>query len=54
MVGARVGSVTKLKGKGTVNGEIGPCSFCIKFSKSVTMESEIGSGGSVSGKGGPM
>jgi hypothetical protein len=52
MVGARVGDVTKLKGKGSVKGEIGPCSFCIKFSKSVEMETTIGSDGKMAGKGG--
>jgi hypothetical protein len=52
MVGARVGSVTRLKGKGSVKGEIGPCSFCIKFKKSVEMESEIGADGNIAGKGG--
>jgi hypothetical protein len=52
MVGARVGNVTKLKGKGSVYGEIGPCSFCIKFNKSVEMETQIGSDGKMAGKGG--
>ena len=53
MVGARVGGVTRLKGKGRGKGEIGPCSFCIKFDRTIKMETEIGSDGSMSGKGGP-
>jgi hypothetical protein len=52
MVGARVGDVTKLKGKGSVYGEIGPCSFCLKINKSVEMETQIGSDGRMAGKGG--
>lgn len=52
MVGARVGAVTKLKGKGSVKGEIGPCKFCIKFNKSAEMETQIGADGKMAGKGG--
>ncbi|MCC5804856.1 MAG: hypothetical protein JJU00_00890 [Opitutales bacterium] len=53
MVGARVGGVTRLKGKGRGKGELGPCSFCIKFDRSIEIETEVGSDGSMSGKGGP-
>ncbi len=53
MVGARVGGVTRLKGKGRGKGELGPCSFCIKFDRTIEMETEVGSDGSMSGKGGP-
>lgn len=52
MIGLRAGSTTRLKGTGKVSGEIGPCAFCIKFSKSATIETEIGSDGSMSGAGG--
>lgn len=52
MVGARVAGQTRLKGKGRVRGEIGPCSFCIKFNRSMEFETTIGSDGKMAGKGG--
>lgn len=52
LVGARVGSETRVKGKGTVRGEIGPCNFCVKIRRTMEIESTIAANGTMSGKGG--
>jgi hypothetical protein len=49
MIGFKSGERFKLKGKGRVYAELGWCDFCVKVSKSVTMETEVGGDGKMKG-----
>jgi hypothetical protein len=43
LVGAKDGDDLRMKGKGKISGRAGACPFCVKFSKTVTMEYNNGS-----------
>lgn len=42
LVGMKNGDVMRMKGKGKISGKVGPCPFCVKFSKTAEITYENG------------
>lgn len=42
LVGMKNGDIMRMKGKGKISGKVGPCPFCVKFSKSAEITYENG------------